>query len=174
MNNVRKISARKRIALVAHDSKKNELIDWALYHQSILKNHELIATGTTGALLEKQLGIKVKKMLSGPLGGDQQIGAMIAEGKIDVLIFFEDPMEVQPHDHDVKALLRIGVTWNILLASDKTTADFIISSPLMQQEYKIAIPNYDGYINRSCNTQKSESLLVQFNSLKTSPYRKAG
>jgi methylglyoxal synthase len=148
MNNIRKIGNRKRIALVAHDNKKAELIEWAVYNKTSLARHELVATGTTGKLLEEQLDRPVKKMLSGPLGGDQQIGAMIAEGKIDVLIFFWDPMEAQPHDSDVKALLRLGVAWNILLACDRATADFVLTSPLMQGEYEIIIPDYSHYMNR--------------------------
>ena len=148
MNNIRKIGNRKRIALVAHDNKKSELIEWAVYNKTSLSRHELIATGTTGRMLEEQLDRPIKKMLSGPLGGDQQIGAMIAEGKIDVLIFFWDPMEAQPHDSDVKALLRLGVAWNILLACDRATADFVLTSPLMLDEYEIIIPDYSQYINR--------------------------
>jgi len=148
MNNIRKIGNRKRIALVAHDNKKAELIEWAVYNKTSLARHELIATGTTGKLLEEQLDRPIKKMLSGPLGGDQQIGAMIAEGKIDILIFFWDPMEAQPHDSDVKALLRLGVAWNILLACDRATADFVLTSPLMLDEYEIIIPDYSQYMNR--------------------------
>ena len=148
MNTIRLIGRRKRIALVAHDNKKKDLIEWANHNAVILAKHELIATGTTGRLLEEQLDRPVKRVLSGPLGGDQQIGAMIAEGKIDVLIFFWDPMEAQPHDSDVKALLRVGVAWNILLACDRATADFLLTSPLMQQEYETIIPDYDNYLNR--------------------------
>lgn len=148
MNNIRKVGSRKRIAMVAHDNKKAELIEWAVYNKTSLARHELIATGTTGKLLEEQLDRPVKKMLSGPLGGDQQIGAMIAEGRIDILIFFWDPMEAQPHDSDVKALLRLGVAWNILLACDRATADFVLTSPLMLGEYEIIIPDYSGYMNR--------------------------
>ena len=148
MNTIRLIEKRKRIALVAHDNKKKDLIEWANHNAVILAKHELIATGTTGRLLEEQLDRPVKRVLSGPLGGDQQIGAMIAEGKIDVLIFFWDPMEAQPHDSDVKALLRVGVAWNILLACDRATADFLLTSPLMQQEYETIIPDYDNYLNR--------------------------
>lgn len=139
---------RKRIALVAHDNKKSELIEWAVYNKAALSEHDLVATGTTGKMLEEELGRPVKRMLSGPLGGDQQIGALIAEGKIDILIFFWDPMEAQPHDSDVKALLRLGVAWNILLACDRATADFILTSPLMQAEYEISIPDYSNYMNR--------------------------
>jgi len=148
MNTIRTIGRRKRIALVAHDNKKKDLIEWARHNAVILARHELIATGTTGKLLEEMLDRPVKKVLSGPLGGDQQIGAMIAEGKIDVLIFFWDPMEAQPHDSDVKALLRLGVAWNILLACDRATADFLLTSPLMQEEYETIVPDYAGYLNR--------------------------
>jgi methylglyoxal synthase len=148
MTNIRKIAARKRIALVAHDNKKKDLIEWAEHNKIVLARHELIATGTTGKLLEEKLDRPVKKMLSGPLGGDQQIGSMIAEGKIDVLIFFWDPMESQPHDSDVKALLRLGVAWNILLACDRATADFILTSPLMHTEYDTQLPDYSNYLKR--------------------------
>ncbi|MBK8609658.1 MAG: methylglyoxal synthase [Chitinophagaceae bacterium] len=148
MSTIRKIGIRKRIALVAHDNKKRDLLEWAEHNKTTLAKHELIATGTTGKLLEEQLDRSVKKMLSGPLGGDQQIGAMIAEGKIDILIFFWDPMEAQPHDSDVKALLRLGVAWNILLACDRATADFVLTSPLMQVEYETIIPDYSTYMNR--------------------------
>lgn len=148
MSTIRKINTRKRIALVAHDNKKHDLLEWAGHNKATLAKHELIATGTTGKLLEDHLDRSVKKMLSGPLGGDQQIGAMIAEGKIDILIFFWDPMEAQPHDSDVKALLRLGVAWNILLACDRATADFVLTSPLMQEEYETIVPDYSGYMNR--------------------------
>lgn len=148
MQQIRKISHRKRIALVAHDNKKKELIEWAFYNKTSLARHDLIATGTTGLLLEESLDRPVKKMLSGPLGGDQQIGAMIAEGKVDILIFFWDPMESQPHDSDVKALLRVSVAWNILLACDRATADFIVTSPLMHEEYDTILPNHTLYLNR--------------------------
>lgn len=148
MMQTRTIPQRKLIALVAHDHKKQELIDWAVYNKAYLSKHELIATGTTGAMLEDALDRPVQKVMSGPLGGDQQIGALIAEGKIHVLIFFWDPMEAQPHDSDVKALLRLGVVWNILLASDRATADFIITSPLMLQGYETMLPNYSDYLKR--------------------------
>ena len=144
----RKMKANKRIALVAHDHKKDDLIDWAYYNRSALANHELFATGTTGKLLEAKLDQKVTKFLSGPLGGDQQIGALIAEGKIDVLIFFWDPMEAQPHDPDVKALLRLAVTWNIPTACDRATADFIFTYPLIVSDYHVQLDDYSQYLKR--------------------------
>ncbi len=144
----RKMTVRKRIALVAHDHRKTDLIDWAFYNRVALAKHELFATGTTGKLLEDKLDRPVTKLLSGPLGGDQQIGALIAEGKIDVLVFFWDPMEAQPHDPDVKALLRLAVTWNIPIASDRATADFIFTSPLILQEYSTKLEDYSVYLKR--------------------------
>jgi methylglyoxal synthase len=145
---VRKLSGSKRIALVAHDNKKNELIEWAFYNRDALAQHQLYGTGTTGMLVELALGQPVSKFLSGPFGGDQQIGASIAEGKIDMLIFFWDPMEAQPHDPDIKALLRLAVTWNIPFACDRATADFLFTSPLMLAEYEILPPDYSAYNNR--------------------------
>lgn len=142
------MESRKRIALVAHDNKKKELIEWALFNKRTLAKHRLYATGTTGSLLEEELDQSVTKLQSGPLGGDLQIGAKIAEGKLDVLIFFWDPMEAQPHDPDIKALLRIAVTWNIPIACDRATADFILTSPLMQEVYEPVIEDYSIYINR--------------------------
>lgn len=142
------MKAHKRIALVAHDHKKDDLIDWAFFNRTALANHELFATGTTGKLLEEKLDQKVTKFLSGPLGGDQQIGALIAEGKIDILIFFWDPMEAQPHDPDVKALLRLAVTWNIPTACDRATADFIFTSPLIVSDYIIQLDDYSRYLKR--------------------------
>jgi methylglyoxal synthase len=146
--NKRMLEARKRIALVAHDHKKNDLAEWAVFNKSTLAKHRLYATGTTGSLLEEKLDQSVTKLLSGPLGGDQQIGARIAEGKIDVLIFFWDPMEAQPHDPDIKALLRVAVTWNIPIACDRATADFILTSPLMQETYEPVIEDYSVYLKR--------------------------
>jgi methylglyoxal synthase len=145
---VRKMSASKRIALVAHDNKKSELIEWAIYNKAALSGHRLYGTGTTGKLLEQALSQSVSKFLSGPLGGDQQIGARIAEGKIDVLIFFWDPMEAQPHDPDIKALLRLGVTWNIPIANNRASADFLLTSPLMYQDYEAILPDYSQYVKR--------------------------
>ncbi|MBS1667573.1 MAG: methylglyoxal synthase [Bacteroidetes bacterium] len=144
----RKIAARKRIALVAHDNKKKELIEWAVYNKAALAKHRLYATGTTGKMLEDALDTPISRFLSGPMGGDQQIGAQIAEGKIDVLIFFWDPMEAQPHDPDIKALLRLGVVWNIPFACDRATADFLLTSPLMYQEYEVIVPDYNAYLTR--------------------------
>ncbi|MBX3239916.1 MAG: methylglyoxal synthase [Chitinophagaceae bacterium] len=148
MVNTRILKQRKRIALVAHDNKKKELMEWAEFNKTVLARHELIATGTTGKLLEEALDRPIKQVLSGPLGGDQQIGAMISEGLLDVLIFFWDPMEAQPHDPDVKALLRLAVVWNIPVASDRASADFLMTSPLMHEEYTTTIPDYSQYIKR--------------------------
>ncbi len=146
--NIRKLNSRKRIALVAHDNKKKELIEWAIFNKNTLAKHQLFATGSTGTLIDNALDQDVVKLLSGPLGGDQQIGAMIAEGKLDILIFFWDPMEAQPHDPDIKALLRVAVTWNILIACDRATADFILTSPLMNEDYESIIEDYSLYTNR--------------------------
>jgi methylglyoxal synthase len=139
---------RKRIALVAHDNKKQELLDWADYNKDLLARHEVYATGTTGRLLERELGFEVVKLRGGPLGGDMQIGARISDGDIDLLIFFWDPLTAQPHDPDVKALLRIAVVWNVPLACDRASADFIISSPLMSEEYRRQLPDTEGYAAR--------------------------
>ena len=176
MNHIRILSGVKRIALVAHDNKKKDLIEWAYYNRTVLSQHQLFATGTTGKLLEEKLGQPVSKLLSGPLGGDQQIGvpvaetrrerplnhdalrgkgfgdqqigAMVAEERLDMMVFFWDPMEAQPHDSDVKALLRLAVAWNILMACNRTTADFILTSVLMQQDYPVVVPDYSGYLTR--------------------------
>ena len=139
---------RKRIALVAHDHKKSDLIDWARHNREVLSRHELYATGTTGTLLEHRLNTKVHKLLSGPLGGDQQLGALIAEGRIDMIIFFWDPMETQPHDSDVKALIRLAVAWNILIACNRSSADFILTSLLMGEAYEAQLPDYSEYLKR--------------------------
>jgi methylglyoxal synthase len=128
--------ASKRIALIAHDNCKSELLEWARYNRDTLSRHELSATGTTGALIAGELGLEVERFLSGPVGGDQQTGAAIAEGRIDFLVFFWDPLEPQPHDVDVKALLRIAVVYNVPTACNRATADFVLSSPLMSAQYE--------------------------------------
>lgn len=157
MSNVRKLDKRKRVALVAHDHKKADLIDWAVYNKSTLTKHDLIATGTTGKMLEDALDRPIKKMLSGPLGGDQQLGSMIATGEIDMMIFFWDPMEAQPHDSDVKALLRLGVAWNIPMACCRATADFMMTSPFMNEEYLAVLPDYTDYLHREIKEDEPDS-----------------
>lgn len=139
---------RMKIGLVAHDNKKIDLIEWATYNRQVLMRHELTATGTTGTLLEDALGIGVIKLQSGPLGGDQQLGALIADGEIDFLVFFWDPLEPQPHDPDVKALLRIAVVWNIPVACNRASADLMVSSPLMSSGYERQMPDYQSYLDR--------------------------
>jgi methylglyoxal synthase len=129
------MSARKRVVMIAHDNCKHDLLDWAAFNVGTLSRHDLSATGTTGKLLSDLLGLSVKRYLSGPLGGDQQIGAAIAEGRVDLVIFFWDPLEPQPHDVDVKALLRISVVYNTPIACNRSTADFLLSSPLMDAKY---------------------------------------
>lgn len=143
------MSERKRIALVAHDNKKVDMVEWAGYNLHVLAEHDLWATGTTGNILEHELGLPVTKLNSGPLGGDQQIGAKIAEGLVDVLVFFWDPLEAQPHDPDVKALLRMAVVWNIPIACNRSTADYLISSPLMSGSYRHAVPDHARHIERA-------------------------
>lgn len=140
------LPAKKRLALIAHDNKKNELAEWAQVNIERLRQHELFATGTTGFVLEKKLGLPVHKFISGPLGGDQQVGARIAEGFIDLLFFFWDPFEPMPHDPDVKALLRLAAAWNIPVACNPASADFILSSEWMNKPYAREIPDYDRYI----------------------------
>ena len=142
------IGRKKKIALVAHDNKKRDLLDWAKFNRDLLAEHEVYATGTTGSLLEKELDREVLKLQSGPLGGDLQIGAKIAEGELDFLIFFWDALEPAPHDPDVKALLRIAVVWNIPIACNRASADFMISSPLMSGEYERLVPDYEYYRGR--------------------------
>ncbi len=138
----------KNIGLVAHDNKKRDLVEWARFNKVLLAHHQLYSTGTTGQMLEQELGFEVRKLQSGPLGGDQQIGAKIADGEINFLIFFWDPLEPMPHDPDVKALLRMAVVWNIPIACNRSSADFMISSPLMDSEYSRSLPDYDDYRSR--------------------------
>jgi methylglyoxal synthase len=139
----------KRIALVAHDNKKRDLVEWAKYNRDLLAHHKVYATGTTGELLERELGFKITRLESGPLGGDQQIGAKIVDDEITFLFFFWDPLEPMPHDPDVKALLRMAVVWNIPIACNRASADFMISSPFMDGEYDRLVPDYEGYRSRS-------------------------
>jgi methylglyoxal synthase len=139
-----RMSATKRIALVAHDNKKQDLLEWAAFNRDLLGQHELYATGTTGRLLRDKLGLAVTQFRSGRLGGDQQIGAKIVDRAIDLLFFFWDPLEPQPHDPDVKALLRITVVWNVPVACNRATADFLVSSPLMETVYEQLLPDYGG------------------------------
>ena len=134
--------ANKRIALVAHDNMKREMLEWATEHKDELKNHTLIATGSTGKLIADNTGLTLERMRSGPLGGDQQIGARISDGGIDVLLFFWDPLEPQPHDPDIRALLRIAVVWTIPVACNRASADFILSSPLLGGIYQRRVPKY--------------------------------
>lgn len=141
-------SQKKNIALVAHDNKKASLFDWVKFNKNTLLEHRLYATGTTGKLLEEELNKKITIFESGPLGGDQQVGSRISEGKIDFLIFFWDPLESQSHDPDVKALLRMAVVWNIPTACNRASADFLISSPLMNKKYSRLLPDYNSYRER--------------------------
>jgi len=149
---------KKKIALVAHDNKKPELIEWVQFNRSLLKGHKIFATGTTGRLLEIELGIEIVKFQSGPLGGDQQVGARIADGEIDLLVFFWDPLEPHPHDPDVKALLRMAMVWNIPIACNRSSADFMISSPLMDEDYDRIIPDYEQYRRRRVRSLEGEEL----------------
>lgn len=137
----------KRIALIAHDNKKKELVEWTKIHLESMLRCEIYATGTTGRLLSDELGLTVRRLHSGPLGGDQQIGALIAEGMVDLLIFFWDPLEPLPHDPDIKALLRLAVVWNIPVACNRATADILLSSPLLFS-YDRAVPDFTTYQNR--------------------------
>lgn len=144
----------KRIGLVAHDNKKRDLLEWAKFNRNLLAHHKVFATGTTGTILERELGFKVEKLQSGPIGGDQQIGSKIVTGEIDFLIFFWDPLEPQPHDPDVKALLRMAVVWNIPMACNRSTADFMISSPLMDDVYDRLVPDYEQYRTRQVDLKE--------------------
>jgi methylglyoxal synthase len=148
LNSLKINMKNKSIALVAHDHKKKDLVEWVKLNKEKLSSFNVYATGTTGKLIEEEVVIPVLKLKSGPLGGDQQIGALIAEEKIDVLIFFWDPLEAQSHDPDIKALLRLAVVWNIPMACNRSTADMIFSSVLLTSDYKRTVPDYKGYENR--------------------------
>ena len=141
VDNLASLPARKRVALVAHDGRKADLIEWVLHNKAALAEHELLGTGGTGTQISEATGLKVSRFLSGPLGGDQQIGAAIATAELDVLVFFWDPLEPQPHDPDVKALLRLAVLHNIPTASNRATADFLITSRLFGESYERKVPN---------------------------------
>lgn len=142
---LRTLPAQKRIALIAHDGKKGELLEWAAHWQDTLRQHQLIGTGTTAARLTDQLGLTVEGLMSGPLGGDQQIGARIAEQRLDVLVFFWDPFAPQPHDPDVKALLRLAALWNVPVACNAASADFMLSSPYLSENYDMSIPDANAW-----------------------------
>ncbi len=140
------LAAKKNIALIAHDNKKQDMVKWCLENTNELAKHTLYATGTTGMIIERETGLVVEKLVSGPLGGDQQVGALIAEGVVNLLIFFWDPFEPMPHDPDVKALLRVGAVWNIPIASTIMSANFLISSPLFSNESQREVPDYAAYL----------------------------
>jgi methylglyoxal synthase len=150
------MARRKKIALVAHDNKKEELVEWAKRNCKLLAEHSLYSTCATGQLLRNRLGLKVTLLESGPLGGDQQIGSRISEGQIDFVIFFSDPLQSQPHDPDVKALLRITAVWNVPVACNRASADFIISSPLMSTRYERLVPDYSKYRARPAVSTRSK------------------
>ena len=135
---------RKRIALIAHDNMKRDILEWARYNRGTLSRHELYGTGTTGGMIAAETGLEVVRFRSGPLGGDQQVGAGVADGRIDFIIFFWDPLAPHPHDVDVKALLRIAVVYNVPIACNRATADFLLSSPLMDEEYDRRLPDLEG------------------------------
>ena len=153
---------KKKIVLVAHDEKKQDLLTWARFNQALLKQHELYATGTTGTLLQQELGVDIHKLQSGPLGGDQQIGAKIATGEIDMLIFFWDPLTTQPHNADVQALLRLAVVWNVPVACNRASADFMITSPLLSNTYQRVLPDYQGYTQRLEHQRAANERSVTF------------
>ena len=138
------METRKRIALIAHDNMKRDILEWARYNRGTLSRHELYGTGTTGGMIAVETGLEVARFRSGPLGGDQRVGAGVAEGRIDFIIFFWDPLAPHPHDVDVKALLRIAVVYNVPIACNRATADFLLSSPLMDEEYDRRLPDLEG------------------------------
>lgn len=153
--------AQKHIALVAHDNQKNNLLAWAKYNRDILSKHHLYSTGTTGKILEQHLDLELTKLKSGPLGGDQQLGAKIVEGDIDFVIFFWDPLQAQPHDPDIKALLRLAVVWNIPMACNRASADLMITSPLMYEVYERDIPDYEAYQERPIQIESKVDDLIK-------------
>ena len=138
------METRKRIALIAHDNMKRDILEWARYNRGTLSRHELYGTGTTGGMIAAETGLEVVRFRSGPLGGDQQVGAGVADGRIDFIIFFWDPLAPHPHDVDVKALLRIAVVYNVPIACNRATADFLLSSPLMDEAYDRRLPDLEG------------------------------
>ncbi|MFI3256219.1 MAG: methylglyoxal synthase [Psittacicella sp.] len=144
----RRLAKSKTIALVAHDHRKEAIIAWALKNKDILAQHNLVGTGTTATLVAKHTGLKVRPLLSGPMGGDQQVGNLVASKELDILIFFWDPFEAMPHDPDVRALLRISTVWNIPMALNESSADMIINSNLFHEKFDISIPDYEGYLNK--------------------------
>lgn len=148
IENITELPKQKRIALIAHDASKPDLLAWVKFNQGTLSEHQLFATGATGRMISKATGLIVYQYKSGPFGGDQQIGAHIAEGDIDFLIFFWDPLEPQPHDPDIKALLRLAVLYNIPTACNRATADFLISSPFMIRSYNRILNQYDSRLKR--------------------------
>jgi methylglyoxal synthase len=148
----------RKIALVAHDNKKADLLEWAKFNRGTLAEHKLYATGTTGRMISEELGLAVERLHSGPLGGDQQVGALIVEGKVDFVIFFWDPLAPQPHDPDVKALLRLTVVWNVPVACNRATADFLISSPLLSTAYQRTVPDYAAHLQRATNHKPGPNL----------------
>lgn len=151
------LPSTKNIALVAHDNKKQDIVRWCKNHAAELSRHTLYATGTTGMVIERETGLPVNKLISGPLGGDQQVGSLITEGKIDLLIFFWDPFEPLPHDPDVKALLRIAAVWNIPVACNQISADFFVASPLFNTECKRSVPDYVSYMAKRTAALTSSS-----------------
>jgi methylglyoxal synthase len=161
MNEEKPMTIRKNIALVAHDHKKQDLIDWCLWNREALKSHQFLGTGTTGKLISEALGFEVERFQSGPLGGDQQIGAKIVEREIDILIFFWDPLEPMSHDPDIKALLRLAVLWNIPTACNVSTADFLISSPLFGSDYARALPDFSYDQQRRVDLNDSTRLMIK-------------
>ncbi len=149
------LADRRTVALIAHDHRKPALVEWCIYNREVLTRCDLVATGTTGRLVAEALGVEIACLHSGPLGGDQEMGALIAQGQIDLVIFFWDPLAPMPHDPDVKALLRLAVVWNVPMACNRSTADYLISSPLFTDEtYQRELPDYSGYVGRFAPTEE--------------------